>query len=291
MNDTEEVSVNDRLGFTLFVAIAAHAFIILSVGFDVNKGEKVAPMLNVTLATHKSNIAPEKADFIAQHNQQASGSANEVRELTAKEVAMLDDVRIRDVSEAPQVKTQRPTKDQHQLVHTTSEADRLIQKQKLEDLQEEKQEYEGDANETILENPEYASLQAKLDKIKQEIASQPRIRRLTSVSTKESYDAKYLNDWAQKVEFVGNENFPELALKNEIFGHLRLSVLILPNGYVERVEILQSSGHGILDEAARHIVKLASPFAPFPKEIRKQTDKIEIIRTWRFEITGLKTTR
>lgn len=290
MNDTVDISSNDRLGFTFFVALALHVFLILSISFTLDEGKKIAPMLNVTLATQKSNKQPEKADFIAQHNQEASGTELDVKELTAKEVALIDDIKIRDVSEVPQVKAQKPKVDQSQLVHTTSTSDRQIQKEELEELQDEQKQRDGEEVETILENPEYASLQAKLDKLKQELASQPRIRRLTSVSTKESYDAKYLNDWAQKVELVGNENFPELALRDEIFGNLRLSVMILPNGYVERVEILQSSGHSILDEAAKHIVKLASPFAPFPKEIRSQTDKIEIIRTWRFEITGLSTT-
>ena len=150
----------------------------------------------------------------------------------------------------------------------------------------------GQELDTPLIDPEFASLQAKLDRLKQDLAKQPRIRRLTSVSTKASYDALYLNDWAQKIEAVGNKNFPEAALRDEIFGSLRMSVLILPNGAVEDIEILQTSGHVVLDEAAMHIVKLSSPFKPFPREIKKNTDKLEIIRTWRFEITGtLKTTR
>ena len=44
----------------------------------------------------------------------------------------------------------------------------------------------------------------------------------------------------------------------------------------------RSSGHALLDEAAVRIVKLAAPYAPFPPAIRKDTDIIEITRTWAF---------
>ncbi len=291
MSETVEITSNDRLGFTFFITVAVHAFIYLAVGWDIQDGKKIAPMLNVTLATQQSNKEPEKADFLAQHNQQASGTEAEVRELTAKEVAMFNDTHIRDVSEAPREKAQKRTENQLQLIQTSNSSDLKAENKELLDEKEAIENREGESEDTIIENPEFASLQAKLDRIIQERAKQPRIRRLTSVDTKKSYDAKYLHDFTQKVEIIGNQNFPELAIQNKIFGSLRLTVTILPNGFVDRIEVEQSSGHNILDEAAKHIVKLASPFAPFPKEIRDETDRIEIIRTWRFEITGLKTTR
>ena len=48
------------------------------------------------------------------------------------------------------------------------------------------------------------------------------------------------------------------------------------------VELLESSGHDVLDQAAIRIVKLSAPFAPFPDELRQTTDVLEIIRTWQF---------
>lgn len=59
-------------------------------------------------------------------------------------------------------------------------------------------------------------------------------------------------------------------------------VSILPNGDVADVQILQSSGQSLLDNAALEIVKLAAPFAPFPDAMRAEADILEIIRTWRF---------
>jgi len=66
-------------------------------------------------------------------------------------------------------------------------------------------------------------------------------------------------------------------------------VAINPNGTIHSVEILESSGHRILDQAAVQIVHLAAPFQSFPPEIRREYDRLEIIRTWQFEISGLST--
>jgi protein TonB len=48
------------------------------------------------------------------------------------------------------------------------------------------------------------------------------------------------------------------------------------------VWVRRSSGHKLLDDAAVRIVKLAAPYAPFPAEIRKETDVLDITRTWQF---------
>ena len=60
-------------------------------------------------------------------------------------------------------------------------------------------------------------------------------------------------------------------------------VTLLPNGTLKTIRVLESSGHMILDDAAIRIVRLAAPFAPFPDELAKDTDELEIIRTWRFQ--------
>ena len=59
-------------------------------------------------------------------------------------------------------------------------------------------------------------------------------------------------------------------------------VAILPDGSLKEVELLESSGHQVLDDAAVRIVRLSAPYAPFPDELRQSTDVLEIIRTWQF---------
>ncbi len=287
--DIEQVSTGDRLSFTLFMAAAVHAMLIFGVSFKLNSGEKIAPTLNITLATHQSKVSPEKADFLAQFDQEASGTAQELHELTTRQKSMIADANIQEVTPIPQRKAMVASDQAARLLSTEADAERQTEQVITRDEMESQREQPGDEEDTPLLNPEIASLQAKLDRIRQNLAKQPRVRRLTSVATKASADAAYLNSWTQKIEQVGNKNFPQEALRQGLFGNLRMSVSLYPNGTVAGVKILQSSGHHILDDAAVRIVKLASPFPPFPPEIRKNTDRLDIIRTWRFEIQGLKT--
>lgn len=284
------VGSGDRLGFTFFLALVLHVFIILGISAKLPEPTARAQTIEVTLATHKSTKAPDKADFLAQQNQEASGTEEQARQLATERRAEFADTQIRDVNPMPQTQAAAPTKREDQrVISTVSSSPRDIQLQvNPEPLQEQKQR-EGLLQEQTFTS-EIASLQAKLDRQQQEYAKRPRVRRLTSVATKESFDAQYLHEWSSKIEQVGNENYPAEALNRRITGNLRLSVVINPDGTIHEIKILQSSGQRILDQAAQQIVRLAAPFATFPPEIRRQADKLQIIRTWSFEISGLSTT-
>ncbi|HEX5539524.1 MAG TPA: TonB family protein, partial [Methylophilaceae bacterium] len=92
----------------------------------------------------------------------------------------------------------------------------------------------------------------------------------------------YVESWRQKVEKVGNLNYPVEAKEQKLYGRLRMTVSIKADGSIEKLEINQSSGYKVLDDAAKRIVNLAAPFAPFPDNIRKDTDILSITRTWSF---------
>ncbi len=93
--------------------------------------------------------------------------------------------------------------------------------------------------------------------------------------------AQYVDEWRQKIERIGTLNYPEAA-RGRTYGNLVLTVIIRADGSVVDVEINRPSGQPVLDEAARRIVMLAAPYAPFPPDIRRDTDVIEITRTWSF---------
>jgi periplasmic protein TonB len=283
------VDTGDRLSFTFFVAIALHAFLLLGFNFKLPDHSNTSQTIEITLATHKSQRAPKDADFLAQHNQEASGTIEEVKQLTTERQAEFADTQVRDVNPIPQQQaaSTKQVKIQ-QLLSTTAKSTQTTQRKPDPDVREERETLNGQATEQPLVSAEIASLQAKLDKQRQEYAKRPRVRTLTSVSTKESFDAKYLHEWRSKIEQVGNRNYPQDALNRRITGNLRLSVVINPDGTIYEIKVLQSSGQRILDDAARQIVRLSSPFAAFPAEIRKHADRLQIIRTWNFEITGKK---
>lgn len=284
----DKSSSSDRLSFTLFFAVAVHAIIILGVTFSAGLPKEAAPTLNITLATHKDETAPEKADYLAQFNQEASGTVDEIQEITTREFAEIAAPNINEVNPVPSQKTTKQSTSEQQFITTDSSTFKINRPDDAED-EETPEAIEAEEEDLPLLNPEIASLRAKLDKQKQEFARRPRIRRMTSVATKSSAEAAYLNRWTQKIEVLGNRHFPKTAVEQRIFGSLRVSVLINSDGSVETVEVLKPSGFPILDQAALQTIRLAAPFDPFPEDIRKNTDQFDIIRTWHFEITGLKT--
>ena len=128
---------------------------------------------------------------------------------------------------------------------------------------------------------ELARLNAKLVEDTAAFANRPR-RKAISASTQEYKYASYLETWRRKVEAIGNLNYPEEARRRKLYGNLILQVGVRADGSLEEVRVLRSSGSTILDEAAVRIVHLAAPFAPFPPDIRRETDFLDITRTWQF---------
>lgn len=278
-----EVSSADRLSFTLFLAAALHAALILGVTFTYVTSEPSAQTMEVTLAQQRSKNKPDKADYLAQFSQVGSGTLDEKALLTSPNEAQYKDTEIRETAEVvPQNTAIKTVEQDQQVIATTADSDfESLQDESRSKPTPEQNEFESD--QTLRTRAlEIASLEARLDRQRQMYAKRPRIKRLTSLSTAASADAFYLNSWRRKIESIGNLNYPEQARRQRIYGSLRLMVSILPDGSLKEVIILESSGHQVLDGAAIRIVKLAAPFAPFPDELRQTTDVLEIIRTWQF---------
>lgn len=110
----------------------------------------------------------------------------------------------------------------------------------------------------------------------------PRVRRVTGASPTTTETAYYFESWRRKVQRVGQLNYPGAARTARLYGSLRLLVAIAADGALVDARVLDSSGHRVLDEAAVRIVRLAAPFAPFPPGMRRNTDVLEIVRTWQF---------
>src|SRR5690606_825793 len=190
------VDTGDRLSFTLFLALVLHALVILGVTFKLPDPAVTSQTIEITLANYKADKAPDQADFLAQQNQEASGTEEAAKQLTTEQLAEFADSQIRDINPTPEQRAVAPQERQDQAVietrmtssFTTSPTDNS-------ELPEEQLEREGLLEERPTITAEIASLQAKLDRQRQEYAKRPRIRTLTSVSTRESYDAKYLHDW------------------------------------------------------------------------------------------------
>lgn len=275
------VSANDRMTFAVFLALLLHA-ILLAVHFDFTPPTPASMGLEITLAQFKSEKAPEKADFLAQQNQEGSGTEAETLAPATREVAPFADNQMKRVQPVEQEAAQPKVQPEKRVVTTAGKS-----RQRTETVIVEKTEVTEERPESQVSlwqrSLEIASLEAQLREQQQVHAKRPRKRQLTAASAKEARDAYYLDGWRQKVETVGNLNYPAEARRRQIYGRLRMMVAVKADGSLHDVRIMQSSGQKVLDDAALRIVQLAAPFQPFPPELRKDTDILEIVRTWQFE--------
>lgn len=129
---------------------------------------------------------------------------------------------------------------------------------------------------------EIAALTARINARDASQAGRAR-RKAVSTNTREYRYAAYMEAWRRKVEAIGNLNYPREAKEHGIFGSLILHVAINADGSLEQVRVVRSSGHAVLDQAAINIVRLAAPYAPFPKDIKAETDVLDITRVWQFQ--------
>lgn len=277
-----QVTANDRFTFTLFLASVLHGIIILGVGFSFTPSEPSAESLEITLAYNKSEQAPEDADFLAQVNQQGSGTLEEKAVITTTETATFEDNVVRKIDPIQQQASQKPIESAGKKKLSTSSTS-IFKTIKNAEEKELEQTEQVSAIAMLQRSLEIASLEAQLDKKKQVHSKRPRKRQLTAANTKASQDAAYLDAWRRRIERFGNLYYPPELKRADIFGSLRLMVAVKADGTVHEIRILKSSGKRVLDDAAVRIVQRSTPFAPFPKEIADTTDILEIIRTWQFK--------
>lgn len=269
-----------RFRNALLLALAVHTALILSVSFRASNAKPYkTPQIEVTLASQPSAAAPDHARQIAQANQEGSGDEAEMNEISTRNNLQANTPSMQQaLLQAPQEQVAQ----QRTAVATTAMTHRSVTTDQVDDEQKENKQ-EGINPEIEQLSLAIASLQAELDDETRASADQPRVRRLTAASTKQSVDAAYLLDWRRQLEAVGNQYYPEASIRYGMYGNLRMLVVIREDGSLEDIQVLSSSGYAVLDEAAIKIVRMAAPYAPFPPELKATTDKLEIVRTWYFQ--------
>lgn len=289
LNSLNYVSFNlDRLGTALSFAIAAHAAIVLGITFTAEVNNIRTQQLEITLAQFREEANNDDADFLADENQQASGTELEQALLSSPELADFQDMEINEVAKQAQVKRE----DQSSVQDANAVATRNESKTWLQITERSQEKQKVESQDLLSEEQlmgEIASLAAKLDEFKEEAAKRPRVRRITSVSTKRAMDALYLLKWERQIEREGNRHYQADNQAKGLYGDLSLMVTVLPNGSVSNIQLLQSSGHAVLDEAAIKIVEMSSPFEPFSPEMAREIDKLEIVRNWHFQKNSVET--
>ena len=294
MNATvSELPPNQGFAIALLVAAVLHATLILGLGFNFKRPAPDArgqPALEVVLVNRgsKAEDPVEKPDFLAQASVEGAGdkpvvetvpSRSEAPPPEASEPTALQAIvpiappspaEAREPIETPPVAPEKP--DETPVTAEEPERPALRQPAKSRITA---------AQILASRGAEIAQVTSQLDQ-KAEAYAQRERRRAISASTREYKYAAYLDAWRRKVERIGNLNYPDEAKRRKLYGNLVLQVAVRSDGSVEHIRVVHSSGFSVLDDAAVRIVELGAPYAPFPADIRAETDVLDITRTWQF---------
>jgi protein TonB len=275
-------ATSDRvLGTALGVSLALHA-LALAVHFkfpDAIRMKAENQPLEVVLVNAKTKERPAKAEVLAQANLDRGGNVDENRRAKTPLPATQPRKSDKDLADA-QRRVQQLEAQQQRLLAQARPAERRIPEEppKTAPAPEAPPAPSGrDLADLALAA---LSLQAQIDRQIDDYQKRPR-KKFIGANAQEYRFAQYEEEWRVKVEGVGTLNYPAEA-RGKHYGHLRLTVTIRPDGSVESVELDRSSGLKVLDAAAFKIVQMASPFAAFPADIRRDTDLLVITRTWFF---------
>ncbi len=273
---------------TLPIALLLHAALIFGVGFapSIKLNTALPPVLDITLVQMHSDKTPDQVDFMAQANQEASGSAEE-KNRPQSPVSSLQAANVAGESplQSEQAAPDTVLKLNPQILTTKGETYQAVEK--APEQPEDKPEVP--VGELANETQEIAQLLAEVGEAEARYARRPKIHFIDAVSAKSAVEADYIDAWVKKIERIGNINFPEEAIKRNLSGKLILNATVDQQGNVVDAQISLSSGYEVLDKAALRIVKLAAPYPTLPQEIRRKWDQLNITRTWIFHSGTLNT--
>ncbi len=271
-----------RLGATMVLSLLLHALLLLGVGFTLESAAPVVPTLDVILTRTTSALTPKQADFLAQASNEGGGeSERSTRPRDNQSGPLPQDSdglaprELRAQSPAPQ-----PPPEARIITSTRGQE----QVATAQDSPEPDEQTLPPGQEKIDRDMAMARLSAEIHLRSELYAKRPK-RKFVSASTTEYAWAGYLREWVDRVERVGNLNYPDEARRRRLAGQVVISISIRRDGSVENSQIVLSSGIPLLDASALRIARLAEPYPPLPAS-EENPDVLHVTRTWAFLAGG-----
>jgi periplasmic protein TonB len=267
--------------YALAASLAIHA-VLLAIKFQVFDPRTLsdhAPKLEVALVNAKSTTKPTKADILAQANLDGGGNTDADRRAKTPLPVPPRDTASNDLALTTQKAEALERRAQELMSQLKSGSPVAPPATAPRDAADARQV--PTAVDLTQRTLEVMRLEAQIARDLDAYQKRPK-RQVVGARASEYRFARYVEDWRQKVERVGNLNYPEAARQFGMYGSLILTVAIRADGSIERIVIERSSGQRVLDAAATKIVEMAAPYSPFPAEIRRDTEILEITRTWTF---------
>ena len=271
--------IRDRLLMTLFLAALLHGIVILGITFGANaRPSDPAPGLEVLLVSDEVPTADHnpKATYLAQRTQLGSGN-------TRDQVAPRNRASARpaighegtDDGVSPVAPVQGLGAWAERVLATSSSQPDI---RYLDDSGEQKS-----SAERPLAVPAHAGEPGPDDEQgPAQLRGPHRDELWVTPDTRESVVAPYVDNWIHRVERIGTLNFPAAA-SGTARKNPTLEVVIGADGKIQSARVSRSSGDAALDDAAITILKLASPFDPFPPELARERPTLNLRYTWQFE--------
>jgi len=272
--------VRDRLLTTLFLAGILHGIIILGLTFSAGaKDGESAPGLEVLLVSDELPAADrnDSATYLAQRTQLGSGNTRQAVPARNRQTArplvsrpgVLDGVSLdaRGRSRGgtfEQVLATTALQPDIRYFTDSGEGDSAKEKPLLiPDRNADQPGPEDEPGPAQLRGPQRDELWITPD-------------------SREAMLAPYLDAWRRKVEHIGTLNYPTAARHAGVQASPVVEVAIGADGRLEQARIRRASGFADLDHAALEILKLASPFDPFPPELAAKTHTLRFAYEWLF---------
>jgi len=267
----------DRLGVTLLFSLIAHGVVALGITFEYEKSAPSLPALDVILVQSASGEKPEKADFLAQAHNSGGGTLDKA---VRPSELVSSPVNTPEAGIAPrpmQASAPKPAPPTERELLTQQRAKFSVTTQT--ETPEQPPLPQPTARDVLEKKLEMARLATEIQRESEAYAKRPK-KKYISANTKEYAYAAYMSACVARVERIGNLNYPDDARREQLHGDVLLTVALRKDGTIKSIDIVQSSHHSILDDAATRIVKLAAPFPPIPTE--EGVDELYITRTWQF---------
>lgn len=272
------IGEGERLGATFMLSLLVHGMLILGLGFALEDAAPVLPTLDVMLTQTTTPLTPAQADFLAQANNQGGGDQDRSTRPAEAQAGLLPQPEPGVAARPLRAQSPAPQPPPEARVVASRNADPSLPQPQARPESDPSPLPQGEQK--VEHDIAMARLAAEIHLRSQRYAKRPK-RKFVSASTREYDWAAYLREWVDRVERVGNLNYPEEARRRHIGGVVVINVGIRRDGSVERADIVQSSNIPILDAAALRIARLAEPYPPLPKT-EEDPDILNVVRTWQF---------
>jgi protein TonB len=269
----------DRLLTMIFLVALLHGLIILGVTFRAAANDKGAPGLEVLLVSDELPEADKNpnATYLAQRTQIGSGN-------TTKAVAPRN--RSASVPLKPHAGTAAGTSLADDANAAGSSEERVLTttawSTNVRYLTDNGASGSAHTLPLLVDTPAAAQPGPEDELTSPQLRGPQREELWITPDTRAAIVAPYLDAWRRKVERVGAMNFPNVARAGTAPEHPVIEVGIASSGKLDRAVITRSSGNAELDQAALSILKLASPFDPFPPDVAARYRVLRFSYEWQF---------